>query len=35
MIVPSARFNCNGRITNVAVSMSTQPFGNNFPLFQV
>ena len=35
VIVPSARFNCNGRITNVAVSMSTQPFGNNFPLFQV
>ena len=35
MIVPSARFNCNGRITNVTVSMSTQPFYDNFPLFQV
>ena len=34
MIVPSARFNCNGRITNVVVSMSNW-FGNNFPLFQV
>ena len=35
MIVPSARFNCNGRITSVVVSMFGQPFGNNFPLFQV
>ena len=34
MIVLSARFNCNGRITNVVVSMSNQPFGN-LPLFQV
>ena len=34
VIVPSARFNCNGRITNVVVSMSPQPFGN-LPLFQV
>ena len=35
VIVPSARFNCNGRITNVVVSMSNQPFVNNLPLFQV
>ena len=34
MIVPSARFNCNGRITNVVVSMTVQPF-DNLPLFQV
>ena len=34
MIVPNARFDCNGKITNVAVSMSPQPF-SNFPLFQV
>ena len=35
VIVPSARFNCNGRITNIVVSVLTQPFGDNFPLFQV
>ena len=35
VIVPSARFNCNGRVKNVAVSMLSQPFGNDFPLFQV
>ena len=34
MIVPSARFNCNGRITSIAVSMSSQS-GSDFPLFQV
>ena len=36
MIVPNAAFNCNGRITNVAVSMQRIFFrGSNFPLFQV
>ena len=36
MIIPNARFNCNGRITNVAVSMSGQiATGSNYPLFQV
>ena len=35
VIVPSARFNCNGRITNVRVSMQSIIFDNNFPLFQV
>ena len=36
MIVPKARFNCNGRITNVAVSIKDRLLGaNNFPLFQV
>ena len=34
VIVPNARFNCNGRITNVAVSMQ-ENFGNGYPLFQV
>ena len=34
MIVPNARFNCNGRITNVAVSM-TGWFGSNAPLLQI
>ena len=34
MIVPNARFNCNGRITNVAVSMR-EWFGKSYPLFQV
>ena len=38
VIVPNARFNCNGRVTNVAVSMrkwpSTSSITNN-PLFQV
>ena len=34
VIVPNARFNCNGRITNVAVSMRKW-FGENYPLFQV
>ena len=34
VIVPSARFNCNGRITNVAVSMDGE-MGSNYPLFQV
>ena len=36
MIVPSARFNCNGRITSVTVSMFLiQLFQSNLPLFQV
>ena len=34
VIVPNARFNCNGRITNVAVSMHGR-LGSNLPLFQV
>ena len=34
VIVPNARFSCNGRITNVAASMKGQ-FGSNLPLFQV
>ena len=34
VIVPNARFNCNGRITNVAVSMQ-ENFGKDYPLFQV
>ena len=34
VIVPNARFNCNGRITNVAVSM-TWSGAINYPLFQV
>ena len=34
VIVPNARFNCNGRITNVAVSMHGK-LGSNLPLFQV
>ena len=34
VIVPNVRFNCNGRITNVAVSMSW--FGaTSYPIFQV
>ena len=36
MIVPNAALNCNGRITNVAVSMEViTPPRNNIPLFQV
>ena len=37
VIVPNARFNCNGRITNVAVSMHGQISSNHpvFPVFQV
>ena len=34
VIVPNTRFNCNGRITNVAVSM-LEWHGTNLPLFQV
>ena len=34
MIVLNATFNCNGRITNVAVSMDGE-IGSNYPLFQV
>ena len=34
MIVPGAKFNCNGRITNIAVSMSNW-FVSDLPLFQV
>ena len=36
MIVPSARFSCNGRITNITVSQfQLLVLGSNFPLFQV
>ena len=36
MIVPNARFRCNGRITNVAVSMEGQiATSSNHPVFQV
>ena len=35
VIVPSTKFYCNGRITNIAVSMQFVPHGSNFPLFQV
>ena len=37
MIVPNARFNCNGRITNVAVSQFQALIlsDSSFPLFQV
>ena len=34
VIVPNAKFNCNGRITNVAVSMDHW-HGDSYPLFQV
>ena len=34
VIVPRAAFNCNGRITDIAVSMRGW-FGSNVPLFQV
>ena len=34
MIVPAARFNCNGRITNIAASLQIL-FGSDLPLFQV
>ena len=36
MIVPNARFSCNGRIINVVVSMQGQiATGSNHPVFQV
>ena len=34
MIVPNARFNCNGRITGISVSMRKW-HGTDYPLFQV
>ena len=34
MIVPAARFNCNGRITSIAASLQFL-FGTDLPLFQV
>ena len=34
VIIPNARFNCNGRLTNVIVSLF-KGTGTNFPLFQV
>jgi len=35
VVVPDANFSCNGRITNVAVSMQFSGFTADFPLFQV
>ena len=35
VIVPNSTFNCNGRIINVIVSMSTVSSGTNFSLVQV
>ena len=38
VIIPRAKFNCSGRITNVSVSMQNQPVAipnDNLPLFQV
>ena len=39
VIIPRARFDCNGRITNIVVSLSQPalllPGNNNLPLFQV
>ena len=35
VIVPNARFNCNGGITNVAVSMKGWFSATNYPIFQV
>ena len=34
VIVPNARFNCNGRITSISVSM-IERHGTDYPLFQV
>ena len=35
VIVPNARFNCNGRITSVAASMKDLSGGTNYPQFEV
>ena len=35
IVVPQARFNCNGRITRIAASMGISLLGPNLPLFQV
>ena len=35
VIVPNARFNCNGRITNVAASMKNLSGDTNYPIFEV
>ena len=35
VIVPSTKFYCNGRITNIAVSMEFIPSGSSFSIFQV
>ena len=35
VIVPNARFNCNGRITNVAASMKDLSGTTNYPIFEV
>ena len=35
VIVPRAAFNCNGRVTDIAVSMQWGGWSGNLPLFQV
>ena len=35
VIVPNAALHCNGRITNIAVSMDRTSPGSNFPQFEV
>ena len=35
VIVPNARFNCNGRITNVVASMRDWSGATNYPIFEV
>ena len=35
VIVPNARFNCNGRITNVAASMKNRSGATNYPILEV
>ena len=35
VIVPNARFNCNGRITSVATSMKGWSGATNYPIFEV
>ena len=35
VIVPNARFNCNGRITNVAASMKDLSGATNYPIIEV
>ena len=35
VIIPNARFNCNGRITNVAASMKGWSGATNYPIFEV
>ena len=35
VIVPNSTFNCNGRITNIIVSMNTVSSGTDFSVFEV